>query len=109
MDDRRLYPYPPPFDSASGDPRRLERRLLIESRGRLNDWLDAVDGDDALAAAEAEESVVHVTRAVFDLDPDVVTDAEALAVLDDFLGWVAGKGVAAARTPTSPPPCPECP
>lgn len=82
-EDRKIY--------KGRDPLPLWRALVKGSQGKVNEWIRARRGDDLLAAADAEEKLVALARAVFELPADAL-DQEALDTLADFNRWLAGKG-----------------
>lgn len=100
------------------DPLRVDRLLTIATNNRLDEYVGCVNnaggetGDvsqagraqAAVLAARAELELAKAARAAFGLPefPEL-TDARALEVLYDFLGWMAGK-VETAGTPPSTPP-----
>jgi hypothetical protein len=122
-DPERLIYEPPLSPDAPAyrryDPLDLELALRVESRGRLNGWLEAAHrydalresgaaGDDLAAAdaeaADARRQTVAAARTAFGYAAGEVTSATVLDVLYHFLGWLEGKGSAASGTRTSAPP-----
>lgn len=109
--------YTSPLDGRKYDPLRVDRNLTIVTQNRLDEYVgyrnnaDATTGDvsqagrtqAAVLAAQAELELAKAARVVFELAdfPDV-TDARALEVLYNFLGYLEGK-VETAGTPQSTP------
>lgn len=104
--EREIYKLP--VGDRFADPLAARRRLLVTTNGRLNSLLDDHEGEDAVAAAVAEEELVKATRTAFGLPPLTptggVADADVLATLTDFLAWLSKPASADATVPSSPPP-----
>jgi hypothetical protein len=98
--DRDVYPF---ADGVRrGDPLAIQRRLFIHTKGRVNDLIAARDGEDLLAAAEAEEELIVAARTAFgfgEFEAGGVIDAEVLAELDRFAEYLEGKGQGRPTTP----------
>jgi hypothetical protein len=114
--------YSPEGSDDRYDPLALARALTVASGGRLNamlaDWRGGFedagdvspDGRAAalVASAEAEAHLAAVARLVFGVpDFPAATDAVALELLCDYLGWMEKKGERAATSRPSPAPSPE--
>lgn len=85
------------------DPLAVRRQLVLKTDNRLNDLLDAYEGDDTLPSLKAEGEVVSAARAAFALTAQQATDAEVIELLYDFLDYL-GKPVATdERSPSSSP------
>lgn len=87
------------------DPLPVYRKLVIESKGRINDLLADWEAEDPLTSAVAEEELVRVARAAFALvpfsQPNGHTDSQALDVLANYLEFAAKKGKGPKSQPTS--------
>jgi len=101
--------YTPPGSSTAYDPLAIDRALTIKSSGTINsllsDWCAGSDGKgdvssgsveaNSLRVAQAEEVLVQISRAVFNLPPfPECLDATALEYLRHYLWWMEGKGQA---------------
>lgn len=111
-DDDRLI-YQPEGTGLKFDPLRVENRLRTEFGGVKA--LDEIqrrrrEGDD-VDKADAELTAAESARKAFAIHGDDVTDAMALTLLDDFLGWLEKKRPKATPSVTSPSntDCPHCP
>lgn len=91
--ERQIYRSPLMQDF---DPLALNRSLIKESKGEINQWLKGWVSEDPLLVAECEELLVKTARKVFGLkaftEPNGHSDSQALAVLDHFLRYCEGKG-----------------
>jgi hypothetical protein len=106
--DRQIYTFP---DGRKGDPLALQRRLFLESKGFINDWIEARGGEDPLAAAVAEESLLAATRSAFgylSFDQGGALDEQVLDDLDSFTGYLTAKK-AKGQTTLDSTPCSDCP
>lgn len=77
------------------DPLPVYRKLVIESRAKINDLLTDWESGDELAAAAAEEELARVARVAFGFVPFAQqnghTDAQVLDTLQHYLRYVEGK------------------
>ena len=106
------------------DPLPVYRKLVLESRGRINDLLADWESDDILLQTGAEEELVRVSRVAFQFtpfsQPNGHTDAQVLETLVHYLDYVAKKeqgpksGRTVQRSTVSAPvinpttPCSDC-
>ena len=89
------------------DPLATERQLYHHSAGQMKELWDAWRLADAnegaidhtskrtrqLEGIQAEEELVKIGRAAFDLPPfPEMLDATVLEILCDYYGWLEGKG-----------------
>lgn len=80
------------------DPLALQRKLIINSNGSLNNYLTTWTNKDSteVQVATAEEMLVHVTRKAFNLasfdEDNNITDDIVLNCLTNFLEWLEGNG-----------------
>lgn len=113
MTDKDKFIYTLPDGSRNYDPLVLRRRLLLQSKGKLNEWIalynDAVEEADRLVA---EEGLVAAARFAFELRPvsegGGITDAVVLEYLSHFLEWLS---VPVSLTTAPSPidqPCLDC-
>jgi hypothetical protein len=90
------------------DPLRAYRRLVRALAGEQDAVIERARSDDPLAATGAKERLADAAREAFGLEPfDPATgqgtlDAEAEALLYDFLGWLQSKKGSPPTSPTSP-------
>lgn len=117
FEDHLKQIYSPKGSELKFDPLVLDRALVAESEGRLNDlliqWRAGTDGlgdvsdgakyDNAVMSADAEDELVRIARGAFGLPefPDCL-DATALEYLCDFLEWMEGKGTRGSAPLPSP-------
>jgi hypothetical protein len=109
--DRDIYR--DPITGVMYDPLKVHRKLVVGSRNEINKWLADHRNSDDLVSLAAEEKLLPVIRAAFDLAPidptgRGITDAHALAVLERFLEYAQGKEKRGQDSPTGSP-CAVCP
>lgn len=91
-DDKLIYISP---DNRKFDPLAIYHRLILESKNKINEALDAWQGEDEMLAADAGESLALLSRSVFGYGSFAdtgVTDSTVLKTLRHYLEWIEGKG-----------------
>jgi hypothetical protein len=110
--DKEKEIYILPHSNLGVDPLEVKRKLIILSKGQLNDWITEFNTvEDEVAKATVEDSIITVARAAFKLGSPSeggVTDAVVLEYLAHFLEWLSTPFDPIAKSMQSGRPCTGC-